>query len=58
MGSKLDMKRRIRRLHVDDRAHQRGIEDARVLIFKKGVSVDGARVKGILNDESLVPIRV
>lgn len=58
MGTKLDMKRRVKRLRKDDRKHQREIEDARSLIFRLGASVDGTRVRRILNDESLVPTRV
>jgi hypothetical protein len=58
MGTKRDMKRRIRRMRKDDRKHHREVEDARKLIFQLGVPVDGSRVKKILNDESLVPTRV
>lgn len=58
MGSRLDMKRRIRRMRKDDRIHLREIDDARALIFQLGAPVDGTRVKAILNDESLVPTRV
>jgi hypothetical protein len=58
MGTKRDMKCRIRHMRKDDGKHHREVEDAGRLIFQLGVPVDGSRVKNILNDESLVPTRV
>jgi hypothetical protein len=58
MGTKLDMKRRETKQRVDNEHHRRDIENARKLIFERGVPVDGARIKAILSDESYVPIRV
>ncbi|KAG2042377.1 hypothetical protein BDR03DRAFT_979010 [Suillus americanus] len=55
MGTKRDMKRRIKCMQKDDRKHHREVEDAWTLIFQLGVPVDGSHVKNILNDESLVP---
>jgi hypothetical protein len=58
MGTKRDMRRRMKRLRKDDERHQRQIKAARALIFQKGASVDGTRVRNILNEESLVPTQV
>jgi len=55
MGTKVDMKRRLRRMQKDDRIHCREVDDAQALIFQLGVSVDGTHVQNILNSESLVP---
>jgi hypothetical protein len=52
------MKRRLRHMRKDNSIIRREVDDARVLIFQTGASVDGTRVKGILNDKSLVPTRV
>ncbi|KAG2062612.1 hypothetical protein BDR04DRAFT_1131191 [Suillus decipiens] len=57
MGTKLDMKRRETRQMVDNEWRRRRVEDARKLIFRTGASVDGARVKALLNAESYVPVR-
>lgn len=58
MGTKLDMKCRETRQRVDNERRRRRVEDARKLIFQTGASVDGARVKALLNAESYVPVRV
>jgi len=58
MGMKLDMRRRVTGERVDNTRRQQRVEEARVLIFKLGVPVNGARVKAILDEESYVPIRV
>jgi hypothetical protein len=58
MGTRRDMKRRLRRMRKDDSILRREVDDARVLIFQSGISVDGTRVKDILNGKSLAPTRV
>ncbi|KAG2064475.1 hypothetical protein BDR04DRAFT_1130754 [Suillus decipiens] len=57
MGTKHDMKHRIRHMRKDDGKHHREVEDAHRLIFQLGVPVDGSCIKNILNDESLVLTR-
>ncbi|KAJ3556338.1 hypothetical protein NM688_g2089 [Phlebia brevispora] len=56
MGLPLDMKRRAHK-RVDDASIQTDIAKARDAIFLKGAPVNGARVKGLLNDRSLLPHR-
>ncbi|KAF8833191.1 hypothetical protein BDN67DRAFT_917478, partial [Paxillus ammoniavirescens] len=56
MGMKADMQCRATH-RVDDDRHRHHIEQAHQLIFEAGIPVDGAHVKAILGDESLVPNR-
>jgi hypothetical protein len=58
MGTKLDMKCQETRQRVDNERRRHCVEDARKLIFRTGASVDGARVKALLNAESYVPVHV
>ncbi|KIM68342.1 hypothetical protein SCLCIDRAFT_20244 [Scleroderma citrinum Foug A] len=55
MGMSRNMRRHIRKTQVDDDIRRRHIAAAHRLIFEKGVSVDGDRVKALLNEFSYVP---
>ncbi|KIJ14904.1 hypothetical protein PAXINDRAFT_78160 [Paxillus involutus ATCC 200175] len=57
MGMKSDMNQRERTSRVDDVQRRRKVEHARGHIFKGGAGVGSARVKAILQSESLVPTR-
>jgi len=52
------MKHCLRRMCKDDSILRHEVDDAQVLIFQSGISVDGTRVKDILNSKSLAPTRV
>jgi hypothetical protein len=58
IGSKTDVKRRLNLTRVDCEEWQRDVEDARRLIFEKGINITSERVEKILRPESLVPTRV
>ena len=55
MGTPSDMVTCKTKLWVDDEAWKKKIHKARRLIFKKGVNINGNRVKEILQSKSLVP---
>lgn len=58
IGSKPDMARRVRLQRVDNAACRRKIEEARKLIFEKGLSMKSESVLFYLDPESLVPTKV
>lgn len=58
MGTKNDMKRRIKKGRIDSKLRQGWIERACGWIFEDGDAVDGKAVNDLLNRESLAPTRV
>jgi hypothetical protein len=58
IGSKTDVKQRLNLVRVDSEERQRDVEDARRLMFEKGVNITSEKVEKILRPESLVPTRV
>ena len=55
MGAVQDMKLRIKRACIDNSKQRTFIETARKLIFEKGATIDGERVKNLLDEGSYVP---
>jgi hypothetical protein len=58
LGSKRDMKDRIKLKRFDDLARQEAVAHARKLLFEKGVSITSKRISDILGAKSLVPTHV
>ena len=58
MGTPTDMMTRQTKLRVNDEARKKKIRRARRLIFKHGASINGNRIKEILQSQSFVPTRV
>lgn len=54
----MDMETCRNNIRVNDHLHKSKISKAQKYIFKKGASINGVRVKGVLGDESLVPTNV
>lgn len=57
LGTKVDEQRRSHKRSDDDERREK-VSKAREHIFKNGNAVDSAKVKGILNEGSLLPIHV
>jgi hypothetical protein len=58
MGTTSDMATRGDNIRIDDQSRKKKILRARKYIFKRGVGVNGVRIKELLADESLVPTEV
>jgi hypothetical protein len=58
VGSKNDMRNRVKLARVDSEAHQFDIELVRKLMFKFGVNITSKRITAILDPTSAVPTRV
>ena len=56
-GTPADAQRRAN-IRKDDRPTKWTINNARRLVFKKGYSVGGDRIKDLLKEQSLTPIQV
>ncbi|KAI0715990.1 hypothetical protein C8T65DRAFT_606466 [Cerioporus squamosus] len=57
MGMVRDMNTRKKQVRVDNRATHRKIEAARKQIFERGAPPEGVAVEGMLQSESLTPVR-
>ncbi len=55
IGSKTDLKQRLKLARVDTIARRRKIERARGLLFQQGVNITSKRIEDLLQSESLVP---
>lgn len=58
VGSKTDMRNRVKLARVDSEARQFDIELVRELMFKFGVNITSKRITRILDPTSAVPTRV
>ncbi|KAJ3716383.1 hypothetical protein C8R42DRAFT_697896 [Lentinula raphanica] len=58
LGTKRDMKNRIKKLRRDGLQLQARVDKARKLIFEKGFGVESTAVKNLLDSESLTPVKV
>jgi len=58
MGSQSDMATRLNNTRISNHNLREKVKKGRRLIFKHGASINGVRVKKLLDDESLVPTHV
>ena len=58
MGTKLDMRRRVKLKRIDDDQRQQAVDTARWHIFVDGRPIESEPVKQLLDDCSLTPTRV
>jgi hypothetical protein len=58
IGLKTDTKSRLSLVRKDDKARQKKVEDARRLMFEKGVNITSEKIEKLLRPHSLTPTRV
>jgi hypothetical protein len=58
VGSKSDMRNRVKLARVDSKPRQFDVERVRQLLFEKGLSLTSKAVKAIMDPISAVPTRV
>jgi hypothetical protein len=58
IGSKTDTNSRLKLVRKDSKARQKMIENARQLMFEKGVNITSEKIEKILRPDSLTPTRV
>ena len=52
------MQKRLKLVHVDDRARKYEVELARRWLYEEGVAIDSTAMKNLLGPKSLTPTRV
>ena len=58
MGTKRDMARRVKRARIDDRESRHRLRSVRRFIFEHGKGTDSKKINDLLDEDSLLPIRV
>lgn len=58
VGSKMDMRNRVKLMRVDSEARRYDIEVARKMLFEKGINISSTKIDRILSPTSAVPTRV
>jgi hypothetical protein len=58
IGSKMDMRNRVKKVRIDSDARRFDIEAVRKMLFEKGINITSVKIDRILGPTSAVPTRV
>jgi hypothetical protein len=58
VGSKMDMRNRVKHARTDDDARRFDVEEVRKMLFEKGINISSVKIDWVLGPTSAVPTRV